>query len=281
MKRWTMVLGAGLMIPVAAPAAGQNGDSTTAVETPVAEASNYDFAAPVPFGPGEALEYQVKIGMFGVGSGHMLVFSVDNVRGHPTYHVQMGLDGGLAFAKVHDVFQSWIDIRNLVSRRFIKDQNEVGYVKYQHFEFFPEARRFERGDDDETGTLPTSLPLDDISFVYFVRSLPLEVGKEYTFHRYYEENGNPVKIRVLRKDRVKVPAGEFNTIVVEPIIRSSGLWGEGGEAEIHFSDDDKRYVVYMKSDIPNFPGSLSLHLRDIEPGTTLKPLPGQGDRDRP
>lgn len=229
----------------------------------------YDFAAPVPYGPGEALQYQVKVGMFGVGTGYMNVVGVDSVRGHPSYHVQMALDGGLAFAKVKDLFESWIDLRSLVSRRFIKDQNEVGYVRYQHFEFFPEERRFERGDTDETGELPTSLPLDDISFVYFVRSLPLEVGKEYTFHRYFKADGNPVIIRVLRKDRVEVPAGAFNTIVVQPIIRTSGLWSEGGEAEIHFSDDANKYVVYMKSDIPNFPGSLSLHLRDIQPGTPL------------
>lgn len=271
MKSRALTWALGLALAAAPPAFGQNeAESTVQGAAHESVAPTYDFAAPVPFGPGEALEYQVKIGMFGVGSGSMLVFSVADVRGHPSYHVQMGLDGGLAFAKVSDVFQSWIDVRNLVSRRFIKDQQEVGYVKYQHFEFFPEERRFERGDNDESGTLPTSLPLDDISFVYFVRSLPLEVGKEYTFHRYFEENGNPVTIRVLRKDQVEVPAGVFNTIVVQPIIRSSGLWSEGGEAEIHFSDDADRFVVYMKSDIPNFPGALSLHLREIRRGEPLK-----------
>ena len=181
----------------------------------------------------------------------------------------MGMSGGIPFARVEDSFQSWIDLRSLVSRRFIKDQKEAGYEKYQHFEFFPEERRFERGDNDETGILPTSLPLDDISFVYFVRSLPLEVGREYTLHRYFQESGNPVVIRVLRKDTVEVPAGTFNTIVVQPIIRTSGLWSEGGEAEIHFSDDEDRFVVYMKADVPNFPGSLSLHLREIQRGTPL------------
>lgn len=260
---WTSKLAVGLLLGVLAPPlAAQNGSDHSA--------HGYGFVAPVPFGPGESLEYQVKIGMFSVGTGHMTVVGVDSIRGHPTYHLQMDLDGGLAFAKVKDQFESWIDLRNLVSRRFIKDQKEVGYVRFQHFEFFPEERRFERADNDETGSLPTSLPLDDISFVYFVRSLPLEVGKEYTFHRYFKEDGNPVILRVLRKDRVEVPAGTFNTIVVQPIIRTSGLWSEGGEAEIHFSDDDNRFVVYMKSDVPNFPGSLSLHLRTIQEGAPLQ-----------
>jgi len=265
----SLLLTLGVTLAAAGPGApdllgqnGTNGEVAVLTET-------YPSARPVPFGPGEKLDYQVKLGMFGVGGGHLTVIGIDTVHGHPTYHVEMGMSGGIPFARVEDSFQSWIDLRSLVSRRFIKDQKEAGYEKYQHFEFFPEERRFERGDNDETGTLPTSLPLDDISFVYFVRSLPLEVGREYTLHRYFEESGNPVVIRVLRKDTVEVPAGTFNTIVVQPIIRTSGLWSEGGEAEIHFSDDEDRFVVYMKADVPNFPGSLSLHLREIQRGTPL------------
>jgi hypothetical protein len=252
-------------------ASAQNGGG----HHPVAD---YPGAAPVPFGPGEALEYQVKLGMFSVGSGHLDVLSIDSVRGNPTYHVRMNLGGGIPLARVNDSFESWIDIRNLVSRRFIKDQSEAGYKKFQHFELYPEERRFERADVDEEGTLPTSLPLDDISFIYFARSLPLEVGKEYTFHRYFEEAGNPVVLRVLRKDVREVPAGTFNTIVVQPIIRSSGLWSEGGEAEIHFSDDDQRYVVYMKADVPNFPGSLTLHLRNVQAADPIRPPRWAGTR---
>jgi hypothetical protein len=256
MRLWTpWALALVLCGPPVAGASAQNG-SAHGTEG----ASEHDFpdAAPVPFGPGERLEYQVKLGMFSVGSGTIEVQGIDTVRGHPSYHVSMNLSGGIPLARVNDTFESWIDMRSLVTRRFIKDQHEASYKKFQHFEFFPEERRFERADVEESGTLPTSLPLDDISFVYFVRSLPLEVGKEYTFHRYYEEGGNPVVIRVLRKDRAQVPAGEFNTIVVQPIIRTSGLWSEGGEAEIHFSDDDLRTV-------------LSLHLRDIQSADPVKP----------
>ena len=275
------LLVAAVAVGTAVPAQAQNGDHVAQNGSEVTEATpRYDYpsATPVPFGPGEYLEYQVKLGMFGVGSGHMSVLTVDSVRGNPAYHVRMGIDGGFTFVKVRDQFDSWMDLRSLISRRFIKDQNEAGYVRYQHFEFFPEERRFERGDNDETGELPTSLPLDDISFVYFVRTLPLEVGKEYTFHRYFKDDGNPVVIKVLRRDRVKVPAGEFNTIVVQPIIQSSGLWSEGGEAEIHFSDDENRFVVYMKSDVPHFPGSLTLHLREIEAGQALSGTPFRSDQ---
>ena len=40
-------------------------------------------------------------------------------------------------------------------------------------------------------------------------SIPLEIGRTYTFNRYWKNDGNPVTIKVLRREKVKVPAGEF------------------------------------------------------------------------
>ncbi len=216
--------------------------------------------APVPFDVGERLEYKVKLGIFNAGEGSLEVAAIDSVRGNPAYHAIMSIDGGILFARVHDEFQTWFDTRTLTSHRFIQDQDEVGSQRYRHYEMFPERGVWERRDDEETGDLPTSLPLDDISFVYFIRTLPLEVGDVYTFNRYFKDTGNPVVIRVLRKEEKEVPAGIFQTIVVQPIIRTRGIFGEGGEAELYFSDDDRRALVYMKSNIPVLPGSLTLHL---------------------
>jgi hypothetical protein len=58
---------------------------------------------------------------------------------------------------------------------------------------------------------------------------------------------------------------------VQPIIRTKGLFSQGGKAEIHFTDDERRLPVYVKSDIPNFPGSLTLHLKEIHEGIPLHP----------
>ena len=65
-------------------------------------------------------------------------------------------------------------------------------------------------------------PLDEGSFIYFMRSVPLEVGKTYSFDRYYQPDKNPVIIKVDRLEHIKVPAGEFDAIVLKPIIKSKG-----------------------------------------------------------
>ena len=228
-------------------------------------------AAMAPFGPGERLVYKVKIGIFNAGEGQMSIPELDTLRGHDAYRISMTIRGGLGPARVNDAYSSWLDIRSLQSWRFIQDIHEVNYKSFRHYEFYPERRIWDREDNDESGPLASLTPLDDIAFIYFIRTLPLEVGKSYTFDRYFKVEGNPVTVNVLRRDRRKTEAGEFSTLVVQPIIRTKGLFSQGGKAEIHFTDDARRIPVYVKSDIPNFPGSLTLHLREIREGVPLHP----------
>ncbi len=252
----------------AAPVAAQVAD--TAQATPLAYPAD-STAAPAPFGPGERLVYKVKIGIFNAGEGQMSIPQLDTLRGHDAYRISMTIRGGLGPARVNDAYSYWLDVRTLQSWRFIQDIHEVNYKSFRHYEFYPERRLWDREDNDESGPLASFTPLDDIAFIYFIRTLPLEVGKSYTFDRYFKVEGNPVTVTVLRKDRRKTEAGEFATLVVRPIIRTKGLFSQGGKAEIHFTDDVRRLPVYVKSDIPNFPGSLTLHLKEIHAGVPLHP----------
>jgi hypothetical protein len=63
---------------------------------------------------------------------------------------------------------------------------------------------------------------------------------------------------VLRKEHIKVPAGEFDAIVVRPAIKTKGIFSEGGRAEVWLSDDSNRIMLQMKSKLPF--GSLNLYL---------------------
>jgi len=227
-------------------------------------------AAPAPFGPGEHLVYRVKLGWFNVGRGSLTVEGVEDVRGNTTYRAAMTMNGRATFFKIDDKYTTWFDTRRLQSWRFIRDYKGT-YTSFRHYEFYPERDQWDREDNDEFGPMLTDTPLDDISFVYFLRTLPLNVGDVYTYDRYFREEGNPVQVRVLRKDRRETDAGEFNTIVVSPSFRSDGLFAEGGNAELHFTDDERRILVYMKVDMPRVPGSLTLHLQSIQEGFPINP----------
>ena len=227
--------------------------------------------ANVPFGVGEKAEYQVRLGAVTVGSGSMEVVGLERVNGAQTYRTRMMVQGGIPFARVDDRFESWIDVNGLFSRRFRQDQKEIRFERRRTFEFFPESRVW-RTDTGETGTLASDRPLDDVSFLYYARTLPLVVGETYTIPRYFRGESNPVILQVLRKETVRVPAGEFETIVVRPIIKTRGLFAEGGEAEVYFTDDNRRLMVQMRSRVSRI-GSLTLHMRSYEPGQRLSNAP--------
>ncbi len=227
-------------------------------------------AAVVPFGPGERLTYNVKIGVINSGSAHMEVLGIDSIREEPSYHLEMSLKGRLllGLVQVNDHYQSWLGTRSISSQRYISDVNQRTYSRYRNFEFRPEEMSWEETESGDMGRLATALPLDDISFLYFVRTLPLEIGQTYTLPRYFKKEGNPVVIKVEGKRVIEVPAGTFNTIVVRPIIKTRGLFSEGGEAELYLTDDDNKHLVYLRSKIP-IVGSVTLHLESISEGSPI------------
>ncbi len=255
----TLVLSLAAACGAAAPGAAQTQDSVVAVP------------ADVPFGLGERLDYRVSVGLLGgTGRASMEVLGIEGIRGRPTYHLRYRLKGGILFAKVDDIFQSWLDVEGLFARRFAQDQREVKFRRFRVFDFYPEERRFVRLDGKGVGDLPTNEPLDDVSFLYFVRTLPLEVGRTYVLDRYFQSSGNPVQINVLRRQRITVPYGTFDTIVVLPVVRTGGLFSQGGQAELYFSDDDRRLLVQMTARIPVLK-HVQLTLEGYQPGTKLSP----------
>lgn len=215
----------------------------------------------VPFSVGEELIYDVKFGSKRVGEGFLRIPRVETLRGARTYRAQMGLTGRLWPFSVDYLFDSWMDVEDLSSHRYIQDQKGTD-ARFRAYDVFPEEQRWSRIDIEESGETITGDPLDQVSFLYFIRTLPLEVGDEYSFDRYFKEDGNPVGIRVLRRETIRVPAGEFSCIVIEPIIRTSGLFGDGGQAEIYLSDDEHRRMVYMLSRVRFLP-DIHLYLKSV------------------
>jgi len=239
--------------------------SSTAAQDTVASTHR----ASVPFSVGEQLQYDVRFGKLHVGSGTMEVLPMDTVRGHTTWHTMFRISGGIPFYHVNDHYESWQDVISLSSLRYWQDIDEGNYEPKRHYEIFPSREEYVEGTKPPQPSVPH--PLDDGSFVYFLRTIPLRVGMDTTFNDYFRKDRNPVRIRVLRREVVTVPAGRFNAIVVQPEINAKGIFSQGGNAQIWLSDDDNRIMLQMKSRL-SF-GSLNLYLKSYRPGpTTTTPL---------
>jgi HAMP domain-containing protein len=225
----------------------------------------------VPFETGEKLTYDVRFGGIKVGTGRMEVVGLQDVRGREAWHTRFTVKGGIPLYKVNDRLESWIDTRTFESLRFVQDLQEGRRAKERTFEIYPDRGTYsENGEVEHAPSVDD--PLDDAAFLYFVRTIPLEVGQTYEFNRYFRPDRNPVRIRVLRKETVTVPAGKFETIVIQPIIKSKGIFSEKGEAQMWLTNDPRRLLVQMKSNLSI--GSLNLYLRGYVPGTVAMSADG-------
>lgn len=210
-----------------------------------------------PWVVGERLEYGVKFGFFNIGRAYMEVLGVDTIRGEPCFHVQFVIHGHTPFYSLNDSLQSWFGVQDMISRRFSQDTEENGRLRHRSYDIYPERQIWIRNDTD-TG-LTVAEPLDEASFFFFARTVPLEIGRTYSFARYFQQDRNPVTLQVLQRQNIKVGAGRFRTIAVRPIFRSKGLFAQGGQAVIWFSDDEARIPVRFRSSLPI--GTLEMSLR--------------------
>jgi hypothetical protein len=225
-------------------------------------------AAKVPFGVGERMEYDVRFGKLHVGNGDMEVLPMDTVRGRNAWHTMFRLSGGIPFYHVNDRYESWFDARSLSSLRYWQNIDEGNYEPKRHYEIFPERHEYILNDTPPNQSVEH--PLDDGSWLYYLRTIPLRIGMDTSFNDYFRADRNPIRFKVLRRDTITVPAGKYAAIVVQPIFESK-LFSEGGHAEVWLSDDENRIMLQMKSKV-SF-GSLNLYLKSYRPSpATRTPL---------
>lgn len=231
------------------------------VAAPAQEALSREIVPAVrPFSVGERLVYSVRVGPLGKGTAVAEIRNVDTIRGREVYHSVFSLSGSLLFFKVRDHYESWFDPNTLVSLRYHQDIDQGAYERDRKFEIFPERGIYIENDKPETPTVER--PLDDGAFLYFLRTIPLEVGETYTWNRYFKPDRNPVKVTVLRRERIRVPAGEFDAVVLRPSIKAKGIFAEGANAEVWVADDDSRMMLQMKTKLPF--GHVQFQLRSVE-----------------
>jgi hypothetical protein len=211
-----------------------------------------------PFKVGERLTYSVKVGPLGRGSAVAEIRNVDTIRGTMVYHSVFKVDGSLLFFGVNDLYESWFDPNTFTSLRYHQDIDQGSYERDRTYEIYPERGIYTDATKAELKTVER--PLDDGAFLYFLRSIPLEVGKTYTFNRYFKPDRNPVTVTVVRRERVRVPAGEFNAWVLQPKIKAKGIFAEGANAEVWLQDDDARAMLQMKTRLAF--GSVLFQLRE-------------------
>jgi glycosyltransferase involved in cell wall biosynthesis len=229
---------------LAASLAGQSDSSPPAPIPPSRDSSAVTaFAFPV----GERMRYQAKFGFFNVGEAVLEVAGMDTTRGVETVRIRFDIEGGALWYDLEQTMHSWVGRADFRSRRFEQDTRENNRKSFRRFDIFPDSGYY-RLDGADTVSATVQDPLDDAAFLYWVRTVPLEIGKRYAYHRYFRPDRNPVIVQVLKRERVGVAGRKWNAIVIRPIIpHGRGIFAEKADAKMWISDDDRRVVLAIVS----------------------------------
>jgi hypothetical protein len=217
-------------------------------------------AAPeLPFAVGERLVYEGRVRGIG-GRGTMWIAGPVEVRGVPTYELHFDFFARVGPLTVSQKSISWLDPERMAALRFEKRERHLLARRDEAVELFPAEQRW-RARDGETGASPTSAPLDELSFIYFIRTLSLTSDSTLRFARHFDADRSPTLIRMLGREQVSTPAGSFNTLAVEMRVRDPQHYKGEGTIRFSISDDHCRIPVRIESTIPDA-GTVVLTLAD-------------------
>jgi hypothetical protein len=218
----------------------------------------------LPFFVGERLTYDVRTSRFGgSGKGVMRVDGPVDVRGTPTYLLSSVIETRVGLTKATNRSQSWLDPVAMASLRFRKRERSLVSSGSEAVEVFPEQRRWE-AEGGRSGVSETDAPLDELSFIYFLRTVPLAAESTYRFDRHFDPARNPTTVRVVGRETVTTPAGQFATIVLEMRVKDPERYRGDGAIRINLTDDHCRLPVRIESRVP-VAGTAVLTLADVSP----------------
>lgn len=212
---------------------------------------------------GERLVFSVRYGPIRAGEATLEIAEVLDLAQGPAYRLLSTARSNSffdSFYKVDDHVESHMDVDFLFSRRHEKHLREGKYKQDRtvvldqenHLAVYSDGRVFE---------MPPRAH-DVLTAFYYVRTMEFEVGDVIRFDSHQDRKNYPIEVIVHREETVKVPAGEFHCLVIEPKVSDSALFKKKGRLWIWMTKDERKIPVLMKSEIPV--GSIDVLLVRIE-----------------
>jgi len=266
----TLVLLTAVGLAVSQTGAGGDDAPAAAVRAP---ALSHDGTVDVPpFGVGERLTFEIGYGFVDAGTAVLGIPELVEHQGRSCYRILSVAESNSfisSFFHVRDVAESYLDARDLVSRRFEKSLREGNYRAHDLVEFDHERQIAIYPDRSEI--IPLAAEAQDIlSSLYTVRMMDLEVGRSVFIENHADRKNYPLEILVVKKERVSVPAGRFDCIVVEPRMRGAGLFSHKGRLWVWLTDDDLHLPVQMRSKVVIGSISAELAAYTLADGATIE-----------
>jgi len=252
-----------LEVKVVVPALPEDGSRPQAPQT-------------LPFGVGEKMVFSVTWSGIHAGEATLEVKELLSYQGHEVFRIVSTAKTNKFFSvfyKLRDTLESLFDVQGLFSRRYRKVEYNGNQVSNREI-IFDQEQNMVLYKGKRYYTLPGVQ--DELSLFYYVRTLDFQVGNSIYMDVFSSKKNWRVKANVLRKERITVPAGTFNTIVVEPEIKFDGIL-KTGNMTLWFTDDERKIPVKMKSNITI--GSIEANLEKLQLAGTPGEVSDKGDKE--
>ncbi len=172
-----------------------------------------------------------------------------------------------AFYPVRDTVESVVDAEEFTSLSFNLKESHGGRKRSREMTFDRKNRTVRvaiNDDKPETIAVPERVQ-DALSSLYYMRTRDDFIVNKSIIVDIVDGGKNwSVEVQTLGKERVKTPAGEFDTIRVKTYPKYEGVFMHKGEITMWITDDAQKIPVLMKSKISI--GSIVATLTHIENG---------------
>lgn len=249
-------------------AGGDGADSTSidaSIQPPAPGQAETLPAVETPFREGEYLKFSVRYGFVSAGSAYLEVPKSEDVNGKTAFVLQARAESNAFFSrfyKVRNLIRSVWDRDGRYSYRFTESRREGGYRQQTDIQF--DYDRLEAHyRDGKTYPVPPHVQ-DALSSFYYTRFQALPLGGSIIFDYHASRKSLPMEVKVLGRERVETPAGKFDCVAIEPMLKAGGIFKNKGRLVIWITDDERRMPVLMRSKVTV--GSISVVLQEYRSG---------------
>ena len=210
-----------------------------------------------PFQPGEIMHFILKYGAINAGTATLEVHEMDEIQGVEAYHFVLTARSNSfvdIFFKVRDRIDSYADNGMNHSLYYKKDQQEGKTRKNIRVDFDWEKNESTYVNLDTEPKVISLLPgsFDPLSVFYYSRLLDYNKVEKFEHPVTDGEKNQMGILRVTGRETINVPAGTFETLVLEPDLQNlEGVFSKKPRAKIKIwiTNDERRLLVQMKSKV--------------------------------
>jgi len=179
------------------------------------------------FEPGETLTYKLRWKFINAGTAVFQVQPIAEMNGNPAQHFLLTIRSSSildVFYKVRDRVEAYTDLAVTRSLLYKNEQREGSYSRdvTVTFDWQNETAQFENRGEKQDPIFIYPGTFDPLSVVYRLRMQELVPGNVLKVPATDGKRIVVGRLRVVEKQKVKVPAGTFDAFLVEPALGRLG-----------------------------------------------------------